>query len=101
MDFSSLKAANVLPPNKKVQKSYQRANEPGIKVPTANYKQVAQICDRCEDIVTHFYSYEKQKMMCSYCGLISGLPVSAEQILATIIKPPVNKNYFWLNLFFK
>lgn len=48
-----------------------REGEPGINVGTSLYRQVAQICDVCKIVRTHFKKNEKLK--CYYCGNILSL----------------------------
>lgn len=48
--------------------SISRIGEPGLQVATAKFKTVAQECEKCEDIKTHFLTKNKQIIMCSQCG---------------------------------
>jgi hypothetical protein len=41
--------------------------EPGYKVPVANYKQIGQWCDYCEDVYTHVLNEKGDKLRCLNC----------------------------------
>ena len=59
-----IKKKNVLT---KEEIERRRTTEPGNKIPTANYQQIAQYCETCEDVTTHVHNPEKKKLRCLTC----------------------------------
>lgn len=41
--------------------------EPGHKIPVANYLQIGQWCETCQDVKAHVYSKETNKIRCLKC----------------------------------
>lgn len=41
--------------------------EPGYKVPIANYKQIGQYCEYCDDIQAHVLNEKGTKIRCLNC----------------------------------
>lgn len=47
-----------------------KAIEPGNKVPTASYHQLAQWCDTCDGVKSFAHNPDKKKMICLTCKTI-------------------------------
>ncbi len=56
-----------------IKKSKQRTGEPGIKLPTKDYKQIGQFCEKCDDVKTHFIDIETSTRLCAYCGYTTSI----------------------------
>ena len=72
---------NLSDPSRKNKKSVKSRittgikikKEPGIKIPTSQFKTVCQWCETCRDIETHFYNSRNRKLLCSNCRKVSKL----------------------------
>ena len=72
MKFSNLQ--DVKKSKKKVEQPTNiNREEPGVKIPTSQFKTVCQWCETCRDVETHFYNSRNRKLLCSNCRKVSKL----------------------------
>jgi len=68
MNFDELQVEESKTKAKKIVLAQEVARlEPGNKIPVANYQQIGQWCDTCEDVQAHVYSKDTKKIRCLRC----------------------------------